>query len=216
MKIVTVTCDIYADVAPAFVDLVRSKWPDCPHEIVFVTNFKKLNVSEKVYYINGKDDRFGWRMRQFISKHYTDEHLLFMMSDYLIKSVDTQLVARAHELCATEQIRHVRLRPFPHPQYDYPEPGFGRIDKVGRYSLSLQPGIWESQVLYDLCKDNENPWHTEIFGSTRVKNINGLFLSTTTAAISHINYYQKGKVSDKSKEWVKENVNQKYWPKEVK
>jgi len=215
MKIVTVSCDLYADTAPAFAELIRTKWPGCAYDVVFVTNNKPLEVTEPVYYLNKREDAaFGWRMRQFIRHHYTEPYLLFMMSDYFIKSVDPVLVAQAHELCSTPQVRHVRLRPMPHPQMAYDMPGFGRIDKRKRYSLSLQPGIWETQVLYDLLSDNENPWASEINGSIRAKEIPGLFLSTTVPAITHVNYFNKG--TPQSIQWVRDNVSPEHWPEGVK
>lgn len=210
MKIVTICPDCYADTAPGFVDLIRSKWPDCAYEIVFVANKKRLKVDVPVYNVRGDDMAFGWRIRKFLRDNYTDEHLLFMMSDYFISGVRPPLVARAHELCAIPHIRHVRLRPMPHPPIGYAEPNFGRIDKRAIYSLSLQPGIWESQVLYDLCRDNENPWQTEMRGSKRVKDIRGTFLSTTIAAISHKNYIKKGQAN--AVEWVRQHVSPECWP----
>lgn len=211
MKIVTISCDIYADTCPAFSELWYKAWPGCPHQIVFVTNSKELGVSEETHYLDRKGDlAFGWRLRKFIRDHYTDEHLLFMMSDYFVKDINTYLVGQAHELCATPEIKHVRLRPMPHPQLDFSHPDMGKIDKRKPYSLSLQPGIWETQVLYDLCRDNESPWHTETFGSTRVVNMSGTFLSTRVPAINHINYYRKGNVDGVG--WVKENVSKENWP----
>lgn len=215
MKIITIACDRYADAAPAWLYLLRQNWPDCPYEPVFVTNKAKLDVDVPVHYLSKFGDmQFGWRLRTFLKQYYTDEHLLFMMVDYFIKGVNVNLVAAAHELCATPEVRHVRLRPMPHPPHQYRVPGFGLIDKYARYALSLQPGIWETQVLYDLCRDNENPWHTEIQGSIRAKRVSGDFISTIEWAIPHHNYYNKGKAQGLN--WVRDNVASEAWPKAVK
>lgn len=214
MKIVTVSCDKYADSAPAFVDLIRSKWPACPHDIVFVTNKKRLQVEQPVYYLNSRDDMsFGWRLKEFIKQHYTDEHLLFMMSDYFVKQVDSVKVAEAHQFCAMPGISHVRLRPMPHPQLPYSD-DFGEIIKGSRYSLSLQPGIWRTNILYDLLRQNENPWQTEIEGSFRTALAPGRFLSAKKAAIYHLNYYRKGHTDGVA--WVRENVARECWPEAVR
>lgn len=216
MKIIILSCNLYADTCPAFSELWHKTWPDCPHDLVFVTNKKRLAVTEPAYYLNRRSDlAFGWRLRKFIRSHYTDEHLLFMMSDYFVKSIDSDLIGQAHELCALPNIRHVRLRPMPHPQLPFLRyPDFGLINKFKRYSLSLQPGIWETQVLYDLCRNDEDPWQTEVRGSSRAAFVPGLFLSTKRQAISHINYYRKGKVDGKS--WVRENVSPENWPEACK
>lgn len=214
MKIVVVSCDKYADSCPAFVELWYKHWPDCPHKMVFVTNKKQIQVTQPVTYLEGPDIAFGWRMRQFIKHNYTDEHLLFMMSDYFVKVLDAKMVGLAHELCAKPDVRHVRLRPMPHPQFPYNVEGFGVIDKRVRYSCSLQGGIWETQVLYDLMRDNENPWAVEINGSKRAAGIEGTFLSTTEPAILHHNYYRKGKAQ--GCDWVRDNVSEAAWPEACK
>lgn len=215
MKIVVFTCNRYADIAPAWLYLWRTKWPDCDYEPLFVTNGKTLGVDAPVYYLNGRDDlHFGWRLRQFVKRHYSEEHLLLTMADYLIKSVDDDTIRRAHELCALDAVRHVRLRPMPKPPHPYPVDGFGCVEKRARYSLSLQPGIWETQVIYDLCRDDENPWQTEVVGSQRVQYVAGDFLSTTEHVLPHINYYRKG--TPQGLKWVRANVTEEFWPEALR
>ena len=215
MKIVTFACDLYADIAPAFEYLLKKHWPLCPYEVVYVTNSKKLNVKGQVITIPGQDIHFGWRLRQFIEHHYSDNLLLFMMIDYLIETVDHPLVMRAHGLCMQPNIGHVRLRNMPLPASNHPEPGFGNIDKRKRYCLSLQPGIWKTDLLYRLCDDREDPWNTEIRGSCRVYRLTDLdFITTDTAAIFHCNYYRHGRPYEL--EWVRDNVPERLWPDALK
>lgn len=213
MKIITVACDLYADAAPTWWHLFQANWPECAYDVVFVTNSVKLDVPAPVYYLDEREDMaFGWRLRAFLRRHYTDEHLLIHMIDYLIKGADTELIAKAHELCALPEIRHVRLRPMPHPQHPYPVTGFGLIQKGSRYCVSLQPGIWETRVLYDLCRDSESPYHTEVYGSVhRARHVAGEFLSTEDWVLPHHNYYRKGEASGIN--WVQANVPKEAWPK---
>jgi len=194
--------------------LWRTHWPDCDYEPVFVTNKKRLDVDAPVYYVEGDDMSFGWRLRQFVRDHYTREHLLIHMVDYYIQRSDTESIRQAHQLCATSKIRHVRLRPMPPPQHPHPAPGFGLIDKHARYALSLQPGIWETRVLYDLCREDENPWVTEMAGSRRVRNVKGDFLSVDHYVLPHINYYRKGTAQGLA--WVRDNVPAEAWPDAVR
>lgn len=210
MKIAVFCCDLYADIAPAWLHLWRKHWPDCDYEAVFVTNSQPLDVDVPVYYIRGEDIHYGWRLRTFLGDYYTREHILITMADYLIKSVDAPLIARAHELCALPRVRHVRLRPMPQPPFDYIEPGFGRIDKQARYSLSLQPGIWEAQTLYDLVDDGWDPWQCEVLGSLRVRKLRGQFLSVDRLAMPFVHYYRKGKPDGVN--WVMKQVPPDKWP----
>lgn len=214
MKIIVFSCDRYATIAPAFHHLLHKNWPGCPHSVMYVTNGRPLDVPVMVWRIKGEERAFGWRLRQFIEGYYADEHMLLLMVDYLIKGVDGGLVADAHQLCATPDIRHVRLRPMPHPQHAHPAPGFGCIEKGSRYSLSLQPGIWETQVLYDLCRDNEDPWQTEIQGSIRTAQVRGEFLSAETHAMNHHNYYRKRRAQ--GVDWVRAEVPEEKWPREAR
>jgi len=101
----------------------------------------------------------------------------------------------------------------PHPPKVYlPDSDFGVIAKEEPYSLSLQPGIWRAGVLHDLCRVGESPHHTEIFGSNRVPNISGVFLSTRAPAIEHHNYYLNKVAESWAVDWVKANVPSELWP----
>jgi hypothetical protein len=216
MKIVTVTCDAQHDVAPAFLAFLHLNWPDCPYEVVFLTRQKKLAVDAPVHYLNARGDvSYGWRLREFLLHSYTDDLILLMMADYLIKSANTPLIAKAEALCRHSGVRHVRLRPMPHPPKPYEsDPDFGVIDKRARYSLSLQPGIWESQTIFDLLKPRESAHHTETLGSSRVKHVKGLFLSVRRAAIYHHNYYKHGKAWGFS--LVADSIPMESWPDGVR
>jgi hypothetical protein len=214
MKIISITCDLYADIARTWLYLWRKHWPDCPHRAEFLTNRKALDVDIPVVHIPGQDIEFGRRMRTFIRRHYTDEHLLLTMADYLPRSFDTRLIAKAHELCALPGVRHVRLRNMPNPPRPYPVNGFGRIDKKARYSLSLQPGIWEAQVLYDLLEDRWDPWQCEVLGSLQVRFVDGEFLSVDRLAMPFVHYYRKGRPD--GLKWVRDNVPAEAWPDAVK
>jgi len=215
VKVVVFCCDLYADAAKAFLAFKTRNWPDCPYDTVVVTNSKPLDVDVPVHYVKGKGDvKFGWRLRKFIKEHYTDDLLLLMMVDYFIQKASQPLVSKAEELCHLPDVRHVRLRPMPHPPLPYSE-DFGQIDKKRPYALSLQPGIWETEVIYNLCRDDEDPWRTELSGSKRTRNVEGLFLSVKrTPAIVHFNYYRK------RKPWglnlVRDGIPRKAWPEAVR
>lgn len=213
MKIVTFACDQYADIAPAYHYLLERNWLNHP-PLVYVTNSQPLNVDAKVVYIKGKDIRYGWRLRKFIKEHYKDELILLMMIDYLVKSVDPGLLKEAEKLCRERSIGHVRLRPMPHPQLPFNE-NFGEIKKNTAYALSLQPGIWKAQLIYNLCRDEENPWHTETRGSRRMRNLTYTLLSVKDRlAVSHHNYYRYGKPL--GVEWVMKEVPEELWPSAAK
>lgn len=211
MKIVTVACDQYADIAPAYHYLLNQNWPNHP-PLIYVTNAQPLKVDAPIVYVKGEERAYGWRLRKFIKEHYKDELILLMMIDYLVKSVNRDLLDRAVRLCQRADVGHVRLRPMPHPQLPFPDDGdFGEIKKNTPYALSLQPGIWKARLIYDLCRDNENPWHTETRGSHRTHLTDLKLLSVKKEmAVAHHNYYRYGKPL--GVDWVREMVPEECWP----
>lgn len=216
MRIITFTCDVHHDIIPAYHYLWQKYWPNCPYEMVYVTNSKPLTVDATVYYLKGNDIDYGKRLRQFVSEHCQDDELgLFMMGDYLLKGLNIPLVERARELCERNDVAHCRLRPLPHPELPAPahlklDPQvFGQIKKKGRYALSLQPGIWRPKDLANCVEDAWDPWHCETRGSQRTGQLKGVLLCTQKPAIVHHNYYRKRRPFGPI--WVKENVPSQYW-----
>lgn len=196
MKLVVFSIDAYSHLGPLFLQYLNDKWPECPYEQVYIANHAHIDVPHPVVYVKDRDMNFGSRMRKFLEHYYTDDALMIMMIDYIPKNADHDLIVKAEEVLTRSTVGHVRLRPMPKPAHPWkPDSDFGVIDKRRPYSLSLQPGMWESQLLHDLCRNGENAWRTETHGSTRTRNFDKSFLSTMDVAISHHNYYRKRRVS---------------------
>ena len=215
VKIVSFLCDPHAGVAPAHEYLLHRMWsPRCPYPLEFLTNKRKLRVAAPVHYYRGEDLSLGWRLGKYLDS-YPDPLILVMAADYLVVEVNHDLVLRAESLCREPDVKHVRLRPRPAPTHSYPNPAFGRIG--GNYMLSLQPGIWETQTLRGLLRDDEDPWRTEMQGSRRAKKLRGIFLTTEETAITYINWYNRnvGR-SQEAEDWVREHVPAALWPSEIK
>jgi len=196
MKLVVFSIDKYSRIGPMFWDYLKDKWPQ-HFDSIFIANSLPINVSAPVVHVPARDMNFGRRMRLFLKDHYTDPYLMLMMIDYIPKNANDGLLRKSAKLIETDSsIGHIRLRPMPPPRWPYDgDEDYGIIDKRKPYSLSLQPGMWESQLLYDLCRVGENAWHTETHGSTRTHHFPQTFLCTWKMAISHHNYYIKGRIS---------------------
>jgi len=217
VKIVSVSCDLYADCAPAWEYLFHHHWPECIYPIEFVANSKQLSVQAPVHYIQGQDINYGWRMRKYIRTFCHEEDVLLLtMADYLLKRVDVPLVERAIALMQNKpDVWHIRLRPMPPPKLPYSK-HFGGVDKKSRYALSLQSGLWRASTVHNLFRDGENPWDTEQNGSRQVKDMEGWFLSVRELAMPHINYYNKRSVLPGSISWVRNHVPKELWPDAVR
>lgn len=217
MKIITFACDLYADVGPAYEYLWKEHWPNCPYEMVYVTNSKPLGVDGTVHYIPGKDIEYGRRLRKFVSRFCQEDELgLFMMIDYLPRAINVELVEQARKLCERDDVAHCRLRPMPHPKHRAPaylklnNDVWGMVEKGERYALSLQPGIWKPSDLARCTKDNWDPWATETQGSRLTKRLQGVLLCTRKPAILHHNYYRKRK--PQGARIIRDNVPEELWP----
>lgn len=217
LRVVTFACDLYADIAPAWEFCWSETWPDCPYPLTYVTNKQDLAVSGEVISIPGSDVRLGWRIRRYVDEHCDTDLILIMMIDYLVYKVSPSLVEKAREFCSRPDIGHVRLRPMPHPQLPFPDDEqFGRINKTRPYALSLQPGIWKAELIRALCRDEENPWHTETRGSGRARRQGGMFICPYKPAIVHLNYYHKKKAWAPGVSWVMKRVPEDRWPDAAK
>ena len=192
MKLVVFSIDQYSHLGPLFLQYLNDKWPECPYDQVYIAQNRKIKVPHPVVQIRGRAMDFGRRMRTFLRHHYTDDLLLLMMIDYIPKSADHALLIKSAKIASRPNIGHVRLRPMPKPSRVWAaDADFGIVDKHRPYSLSLQPGIWDSQLLHDLCRDGDNAWYTETHGSSRTKDFPQLFLTTMKTAIGHHNAYRK-------------------------
>lgn len=194
VKILVFSIDKYSHLGPLFSQYFHAKWPECPYDEIYIANRQPIKVKSTVIHIRDREVNFGRRMRTFLKHHYTDSYLLIMMIDYIPKSANHALLMKSAEIVRRPNIGHVRLRPMPVPKEVWRrDSDFGVIDKRRPYSLSLQPGMWETQLFYDLLSDREGAHHTETHGSTRTKRFRQLFLSTRTHAISHHNWYRHGR-----------------------
>lgn len=194
MKLVVFSIDKYSRIGPMFWQYLEAHWP-AHFDTIFIANHLPINVPAPVVSVPGIEMNFGGRMRDFLRDHYTEDYLMLMMIDYIPKSSNDSLLKKSAEIIKRKDIGHIRLRPMPAPATNWnPDKDFGIIDKHKPYSLSLQPGIWESQLLFDLCRGGENAWHMETHGSTRTHRYPQTFLCTWEAAIYHHNYYIKGKI----------------------
>lgn len=213
MKMVVSTSSSYADTCRAFLACYKKYWPQQPYEVVFLTNKGHIDVDAEVIYVKSDEPEYSRRLLTYLNDHNDDGLVLLMFADYLIHSVDHELVKHAEMLCRS-QVARCQLT-FT-PKHCTPYSGqFCTIVKGSPYSLSLQPGIWNVSVLRKLIRPKENAWIMEMAGSRRTKKIKGLFLATLTDAIQYINYYIKG-YSDHSLDWTEDNVPQDDWPADVK
>ena len=209
MRVVCTTCDAYSYIVPTFVHFFHKKWPECPWPLTIVTDKIKVKTKEQVVYTHG-GRVYGNYMTKFVEENLKDdEHILLLLEDYIIKTVDHQLVMHAYDLMQQDvNIGMIRLYPKPGPSAPFrDEPEIGEVQRSDLYVASLQAALWRTDVFRSILGLGEDPWTTEEAGSWRLRRSpeNLIFLSTYKEAIDYHNYCSKGRLDDQVSLWIKEN-----------
>ncbi len=208
MKIVIPTCDTYSYLIPPNILFLKKYWPECPHGIVVVGGKKKIDVPEDVEVVYlGEDHQFASNMINFLDHHYNEKHLLVWFDDYFMYQLDREVFTAAAVLAGHNEVSCVRLSQTYTPEGKSFEPDdrFCYIDREEPYSFSQQAAIWRTDHYRSLLWAGENPWETELEGSTRVKETKdklGEFLGVTVPCLDYKNFCYQGGVDRGSAEWA--------------
>lgn len=181
---VVLSHDGYADLWPAFFELLFRFWPDLPYPLHLVSN-RRTFLDDRVIPVRVGYDR-SWS--QTLARALDDirsRYVLLMLEDYFLTGpVDTARVAKLHTAMVKLGAVYLRLAPAPKP--DIPCPGFsdiGFIAKGAPYRSSLQIAFWERSTLLGLLLQDETAWDFELKGSRRSDRITEPFLSVYDACV---------------------------------
>lgn len=174
--VLVTSCDKYRDIDGPFIKLWRKFWPDCPFEVVLLT--------ESEYPLEGE---FGGSFDRVISvgkgktwsecvvealAHISTDYVILQMNDYFPdKKVDSPLVLSLLE--AAKRSDALLLRMIPRPPVDgdvfLSDEAKGvkmrLFPKNKAYAASCQPGIWNADFLKNLARKNKSAWEFERYGS---------------------------------------------------
>lgn len=209
MKIVIFGCDQHAYLLPKVEHFIQKFWPTCPYDIVACIPTLGADVGFEIVNL-GKDHEFATNARIFLTEHYDENEFLLWLDDYLIRGpVNTAVVQAADSLIRREDIDAVRLSYRFTPKYlePFPEDARFRVIPPGiRYSFSQQITMWNTDTYLANLRDGETAWRLETAGSRRFKKASPkTLLGVTYPTISKLNYVNKGKISQKASEWVRQN-----------
>lgn len=171
MKVIILACNKYTWLVPVFMYFYRKYWHKNPYETEI--------VNEATYLDSGDFDAEGgvwstWVLNYL--KHCTEDKLLLIMEDFMIKApIDTERVRIAADLC-TGNVGCVRL--------SAPDKHYGNTVSTNvkyfkeyplnkKYSMSLQTAIWQKSCLLDILREGESAWQTEYGGSERFRGFKG-------------------------------------------
>ena len=193
--VVVGSCDKYADLLGPFITLFRKFWPDCPFEVVLVT--------ESDPHVEGFDrtitcgSGMNWASRMEMALGDISTPVVLMLCDdyYLASSVGTEnLLVRLGQMRALNAV-NMRLIPNPAPQGGNSKSanyGLFEYRKNTAYCIATQAGFWDREFLKELLRGKSSIWEFERYGSFEVGGELRPLLVTPTKEFPFIDAVHKG------------------------
>ena len=192
--VLVASCDKYADLLSPFSALWRKFWPDCPFEVVLVTESEPANAKELCFdrvVACGAGGNWCSRLVQALDTVNTPYVLMLCDDYYLEKPVDTvrilKRVAQAKDFDAV----NLRLIPNPKPSIPYRD-GLMEYRKQTAYCIATQAGIWNREFLRGLADGRASIWEFERHGSFALANEKRPLLVTPTREFPFVDAIHKG------------------------
>ena len=204
MIVLVITCDKYAHVVPTFWHFYRKNWPENPFQTLIVTTTQPIDVPAPVLCL-GADKQFASNMIDLLTEHIQDPVFMFFHEDYILRWANHEGIMRAYDLIQRADVDCVRLKSMPVPATEGEFPGFGEIEKGAQWSLSHQVGFWKRDAYKSLLIPGNDPWDTEMYGSSRTVKLQGRILGAMKPVIDYGQYYTARQVNEREVLWCKEN-----------
>ena len=154
--VLVTSCDAYRDVEAPFLKLFRKYWPDCPFELVLLTETAPSGDARDFArtVLTGKGKTWSQMLVEALDQISTP-YVIMLMNDYfLASSVDTALILRRLAEAKEKDALNYRLCPDP-----------PRAVKNTAYSVSCKAGIWNRLFLRELAAKTKSAWEFERYGS---------------------------------------------------
>ena len=206
LTVLVASCDKYADILPAFSVLFRKYWPDCPFEVVLVTEYdpgsalhapsSESQAPGATPCFNrviacGDERRWGTRLAMAL-KQITTPRVLMLCDDYfLCDRVDTALINRRLEQSLRFKALNLRLLPNPLKYLPFQE-GLGEYPKNVAYCISTLAGIWDHDFLLKLADGVGSIWEFERYNSFQIGGETRPLLCTPTKEFPFLDSLHKG------------------------
>ena len=203
LTVLVTSCDAYHDVEAPFLRLFRRHWPDCPFELVLLTE-TGLPVEglpsgvmgfDRVV-ATGKGKSWCTMLAEALEKVDTP-YVLMLMNDYLLSApVDTgAFLARLGQAKAFDAA-NLRLNPNPPGRRRWRDTDLLEYPKNVAYSVTCQTGIWNRGYLLGLARRNRSAWEFERYGSFMLEGEARPLLVTPTKEFPfvdavHKDYWEK-------------------------
>lgn len=192
------SCDKYADLLDPFLSLFRKYWPDCPFELVLVTETEPVLAGGAAFdRVIACGPGMNWASRLVRALDQVETPYVLMLCDdyFLHRPVDTE--GLLHRLGQAKAFGAANLRLIPNPK-----PGaantVGKRDglfeyrKNTAYCIATQAGFWERGFLKRLAEPVASIWEFERTGSFAVADDPRPLLVTPTQEFPFLDAVHKG------------------------
>ncbi len=193
--VLVASCDRYADVIGPFGRLFARFWPDCPFEVVLVTESDPGPVAGVSRVLAcGTGGTWASRLVQALDT-VTTPYVLMLCDDYYLEApVDTaRLLARLDQ---ARRLNAANLRLIPNPRDFRPWAAeglpLGEYPKNTAYCISTLAGFWARDFLRRLAAQADSIWEFERHGSFSCADERRPLLVTPTREFPFVDAVHKG------------------------
>lgn len=182
--ILVLSCDKYADAWQPFFLFLKKYWSDCVFPIYLGTNKKYFVFPNVKQIFSNKTTTWSDELKTILEQ-IPEKNIIIILEDYFItKPVNNKAILDLVDVMEKTDASFLKLGLFP-TKFNSLWPhtslknfdNIAAINKGSKYRICLQIALWNKEHLYELLKDNENPWQFEIGGSKRANQTNQLFLT---------------------------------------
>lgn len=188
------SCDKYSDLHGPFITLFRKFWPDCPFEVVLVTETIAGGGFDRAI-LAGPGGNWASRL-SFALGGIQTPYILMLCDDYLLSgNVDTGLVLRRLSQAKEFGAANLRMIPNPKPTPANSSPathGLLEYRKGSAYCIATQAGFWERGFLSAITAGKGSIWEFERRGSFEVCGEKRPLLVTPTQEFPFVDAVHKG------------------------
>lgn len=169
VTVIVASCDAYSDLWEPFSRLFKRYWPNCPYDVVLVT---ESSVSEPERYVSdrivscGKGVGWGDRLVMALQQLQTPYVILLCDDYFLCDQVDTSKIekivgwAEKYHSGYFLMVRTAETR----PAFSETE-GLFELKKGRGYCVGTQAGVWDVRFLEYLAFGCNSIWEFERLGS---------------------------------------------------
>ena len=190
--VVVGSCDKYADVLKPFIALFRKFWPDCPFEVVLVTESDPHVEGFDRVVLTGRGKHWCAMLSEALEQVAT-RHVILLMDDYLLNApVDTRRVLARLDEARRFDAASLRLNPKPPGRFRYRDTDLLEMPKNTAYCVTCQASIWNRGFLLGLARRNKSAWEFERYGSFQTGDETRPLLVTPMKEFPFVDAVHKG------------------------